>query len=46
LAHEGKTPVYLGVDGRLAALLAIADTLKETSAPAPFNLINIIISVE
>jgi Cu+-exporting ATPase len=38
LAHEGKTPVYLGVDGRLAALLAIADTLKETSAQAVARL--------
>ncbi|GIX47182.1 MAG: haloacid dehalogenase [Candidatus Tectimicrobiota bacterium] len=28
LAEEGKTPVYVAVDGRAAGLLAIADTLK------------------
>jgi Cu+-exporting ATPase len=34
LAREGKTSVFIGVDGRPAGLLAIADTLKESAAPA------------
>jgi len=29
LSADGKTPVYVAVDGRLAGMLAIADTLKE-----------------
>jgi P-type Cu+ transporter len=33
-AAEGKTPVFIAVDGRLAGLIAIADTLKEGSAAA------------
>ncbi|MGH7383092.1 MAG: HAD-IC family P-type ATPase, partial [Candidatus Methylomirabilales bacterium] len=28
LAAEGKTPVFLGVDGTLAGMIAVADTLK------------------
>jgi Cu+-exporting ATPase len=31
---EGKTPVYVAVDGRVAALLAIADPIKPTSRDA------------
>lgn len=34
LEGEGKTPVYLAVDGNAAAVAAIADTLKEDSAKA------------
>ncbi|CAN5664875.1 heavy metal translocating P-type ATPase [soil metagenome] len=34
LAGEGKTPVYVAVDGRLAALLAIADPIRSTSRDA------------
>jgi heavy metal translocating P-type ATPase len=34
LADEGKTPLYAAVDGRLAAVLAVADPVKETSAEA------------
>jgi P-type Cu+ transporter len=34
LAGEGKTPVYLAVDGRLAGVLAIADPIKESSRAA------------
>lgn len=34
LAAEGKTPLYIAVDGKLAAALAIADPIKETSAAA------------
>jgi Cu+-exporting ATPase len=31
---EGKTPVYVAIDGRVTALLAIADPIKPTSQPA------------
>ncbi|GEM86446.1 heavy metal translocating P-type ATPase [Meiothermus granaticius] len=34
LAEEGKTPLYAGVNGQLAALLAVADPLKEGSVEA------------
>ncbi|MEM8552271.1 MAG: heavy metal translocating P-type ATPase [Pseudomonadota bacterium] len=32
LAEEGKTPVYAAIDGQLAALLAVSDPVKPTSA--------------
>ena len=31
LASTGKTPLYVAVDGRAAAALAVADTVKETT---------------
>jgi Cu+-exporting ATPase len=34
LAEEGKTPVYVAVDGKPAGLIAIADTLKPYSLEA------------
>jgi Cu+-exporting ATPase len=34
LAAAGKTPVYVGIDGRPVAVIAIADTLKAGSAEA------------
>lgn len=34
LADGGKTPLYVALDGRLAAILAVADPLKETSRDA------------
>ncbi|HLA89131.1 MAG TPA: heavy metal translocating P-type ATPase [Gemmatimonadaceae bacterium] len=34
LAEQAKTVVYVGVDGRLAGLVAVADPLKPTSAEA------------
>lgn len=34
LAADGKTPLYLGVAGRLIALLAVADPIKPTSKAA------------
>jgi Cu+-exporting ATPase len=34
LAGEGKTPVFVDVDGELAGLLAVADPIKETSRDA------------
>ncbi len=38
LAQEGKTSAFVAVDGRPAGLLAIADTLKESAAPAVVRL--------
>lgn len=34
LALEAKTPLYAAVDGRLAAILAVADTVKDTTLEA------------
>ncbi len=34
LSNEGKTPMFIGIDGRAAGIVAVADTLKETSALA------------
>ena len=34
LAAEGKTPMYVAVDGRLAALVAVSDPIKDTSRAA------------
>ncbi len=34
LADEGKTPMYVAVDGRPAGLIAVADTVKPDSVPA------------
>ncbi|WP_313468288.1 heavy metal translocating P-type ATPase [Streptococcus parasuis] len=34
LADEGKTPMYLSVDGELVGIIAVADTLKENSMKA------------
>ena len=34
LANEGKTPLYVAIDGKLAAALAVSDPLKETSIAA------------
>jgi Cu+-exporting ATPase len=34
LAEEGKTPIYGAADGRLVAVLAVADPVKPTSAEA------------
>lgn len=33
-AGVGKTPMYIVIDGRLAGLICVADTIKETSAAA------------
>ncbi len=38
LAREAKTPVYVGIDGALAGLLAIADPLRATSRSAVARL--------
>lgn len=34
LTEEGKTPVYAAIDGRLAAVLAVADPIKDSSPAA------------
>ena len=34
LAEDGKTPMFVAVDGRYAGLVAAADVVKESSAPA------------
>jgi Cu+-exporting ATPase len=34
LSHEGKTPMFLAIDGRAAGLIAVADTLKPESKAA------------
>ncbi|UHL63023.1 heavy metal translocating P-type ATPase [Paralcaligenes sp. KSB-10] len=34
LGEEGKTPLYAAINGRLAALIAVADTIKETTPQA------------
>jgi Cu+-exporting ATPase len=38
LAADGKTPVFAAIDGRVAAVIAIADTLKPGSADAVAEL--------
>jgi Cu+-exporting ATPase len=34
LASEGKTPMFVGIDGTAAGVVAVADVLKESSAAA------------
>jgi Cu+-exporting ATPase len=34
LANEGKTPMYVGIDGKAAGLVAVADTVKPDSKEA------------
>lgn len=34
LADEGQTPMFVGCDGKVIGIVAVADTLKETSAEA------------
>jgi len=38
LADAGKTPIYVSIDGRLAGLLAVADTIKTGSGDAVRSL--------
>jgi Cu+-exporting ATPase len=38
LAEEGKTPMYVAVDGQAAGLVAVADTLKDSSRAAIIRL--------
>ncbi len=39
LAKAGKTPMYLAIEGKLAALLAVADPIK-TDTPASINALH------
>lgn len=34
MAGEGKTPMYIAVDGKIAGIVAVADVVKESSAKA------------
>jgi P-type Cu+ transporter len=34
LAEEGKTPLWIAIDGKLAGVIAVADTIKPTSITA------------
>src|SRR5699024_8162646 len=34
LAEEGKTPMYISMDGELAGIIAVADVIKENSKKA------------
>ena len=34
LADEGKTPVYVAIDGKFAGIIAVADVIRETSVSA------------
>ena len=34
LAQEGKTPMYIAIDGKLAGIIAVADILKDSSYDA------------
>lgn len=34
LAEEGKTPMYVAIDGKMAGIIAVADTVKENSKKA------------
>ena len=34
LAEEGKTPMYISIDGKLAGIIAVADVLKDSSFDA------------
>src|SRR5690606_749520 len=34
LGDEGKSPLYAAIDGKLAAILAVADPIKETTPQA------------
>lgn len=45
LADEGKTPMFIAVDGSFAGIIAVADTVKPTSAQAIKRLHNLGISV-
>src|SRR5699024_4710820 len=34
LGNEGKSPLYAAIDGRLAAIIAVADPIKQTTPAA------------
>jgi Cu+-exporting ATPase len=38
LSDQGRTPIYVAVDGRAAGIISVADTIKEDSPGAVFDL--------
>ncbi len=45
LAKEGKSPLYAAIDGKLAAIIAVADPIKETTPAAIDALHNLRLKV-
>lgn len=45
MANQGKTPMYLMVDGMLKGIICVADTIKETSVEAVHQLKSLGITV-
>jgi len=45
LADEGKTPMYIAIDNKLAGIIAVADIIKQTSVEAIKTLQNMNIEV-
>ncbi len=45
LSTQGKTPMYMAIDGKAAGLIAVADTLKENSVKAVKTLHNLGVEV-
>ncbi|WP_436513693.1 heavy metal translocating P-type ATPase [Clostridium thermobutyricum] len=45
LAEQGKTPMYMVIDGKLEAIIAVADVVKPSSAKAVKTLTNMGIEV-
>ncbi len=45
LANEGQTPMFLGTEGKVLGIVAVADALKETSAEAIASIKNLGIEV-
>ena len=39
LGNEGKSPLYVAIDGRLAAIIAVADPIK-SSTPIAINALH------
>lgn len=45
LANEGKTPMFIGIDGEMAGIIAVADTVKPTSKAAIEKLVSMGVKV-
>lgn len=45
LATEGKTPMYISIDGKISGIIAVADTVKDSSKRAIVKLHNMGIQV-
>ena len=44
-ANDGKTPMFIAIDGKFAGIIAVADIIKESSQRAVKNLVNMGIDV-